>query len=131
MKLFSEDHLWVEVQNGVATVGLSPYAVDELGEITFVELPEIGSVFSQGDVMSVVESAKAATEVLCPMSGTVVQVNQRLDEEPGLLNTAPESAGWLCRLGELDEGELDSLLTEDEYERFVSGGEDETPSDTA
>ncbi len=123
MKRYSEEHLWVESRDGTATVGLTPYAADELGEITFVELPEVGTVFSQGDVLCVVETAKAATELIAPIGGTVLAVNQRLDDEPELLSSAPESAGWICRLTDLDPGEFEALLTEDEYELFLAGTE--------
>ncbi len=123
-KRFSEEHEWVQVENGVATVGITAYAAEELGELTFVELPEKGLVLGQGDALCVVESVKAASDVLVPIGGTVSDVNARLEEEPELINESPEAEGWLCRLSEVDEAELDSLMNEQEYEAFTSAEED-------
>jgi glycine cleavage system H protein len=125
MKRFSEDHEWVEWDNGIATIGITAYAAEEMGDITFVELPEKGVVFAQGDSLCVVESVKAAADVFAPVGGTVAQVNQRLDESPGLINTSPEKEGWICRLVEVDESELDSLMTEEQYEQFLEEGAEE------
>jgi len=124
-KYFSEEHHWVEVQGDAATLGLTAYAVQELGDVTFVELPEVESVLAPGDVLCVVESAKAAVEVLSPLSGAVCEVNQRLDDEPALLNAAPESDGWICRLREFDPEELTALMDEEEYEEFLAGPSDQ------
>ena len=125
MKKYSEEHQWVEVGNGVATVGITAYAAEELGEISFVELPEKGIVFAQGDSMCVIESVKAASDVFAPVGGTVLEVNQRLEKEPDIINDSPEREGWICRLSELDERELESLMTDAEYEAFVAGEEEE------
>lgn len=123
-RLYSEEHHWVDVQDGVATLGLTAYAVQEIGDVTFVELPERESVLAPGDVLCVVESAKAAVEVLSPLSGAVCEVNERLDGDPALLNAAPESDGWICRLREVDPGELADLMDEQEYEAFLAGPSD-------
>jgi len=125
MKKYSEDHQWVEVKKGVATVGITPYAAEELGEVSFVELPEEGTVVTQGDPLCVVESVKAASDVFAPISGTVAEVNQALDETPAMINDSPERDGWICRLKEIDESELSELMTEAEYEHYVSGTEEE------
>jgi len=120
MKRFSEEHEWVEVKGEVATVGLTAHAASELGDITFIELPTVGAVFAQGDVLCVVESVKAASDVFIPIGGTVVEVNTKLESEPERINDSPEKAGWICRLSEFDEAELESLLSEQEYEQFVA-----------
>lgn len=125
MKRFSEDHVWVEVSGDKATVGITAYAASELGEITFVESPENGIVLTQSDVLCVVESVKTASDVFVPVSGTVCAVNDKLEENPGLINAGAEGDGWICQLAEIDRSELDSLLTEEEYETFISADEDD------
>jgi glycine cleavage system H protein len=124
MKLFSEEHQWVELADGSGTVGLSAYAVDEMGEINFIDLPQVGTVLSQGEAMCVVESSKAATDVCAPISGTIIEVNTKLESDTTLLNTSAEGDGWICKLGEIDESELDVLLTEEQYESFTADSMD-------
>ncbi len=125
MKYFSEEHQWIEMKNGVGVVGLSSYAVEELGKIAFVDLPVVGSVFSQGEAMCVVESAKAASDVIAPVGGTVLEVNDKLEEDPESINTSPEQEGWICKIGEIDEADFDVLMTEEQYESFISDAGDE------
>ncbi|MBN2450395.1 MAG: glycine cleavage system protein GcvH [Lentisphaeria bacterium] len=125
MRYFSEEHVWIAIRNGKGTLGISAYAAEELGEITFVELPEVGSVLEQGDTLCVVESAKAATDVITPLSGTVRAVNTALNRNPDLMNQSPETDGWICRMDDLDEDELSSLMSEDDYEAFIEGGGEE------
>lgn len=125
MKRYSDDHQWVRYEEGRATVGVTAYAADELGDITFVELPDVGLVVSQGDVLCVVESVKAASDVYAPVGGTVVEVNRVLEAQPRLVNDSPESKGWICRLEEVVESDLDSLMTDAQYEAFLSEEADE------
>jgi len=125
MKRFSEEHEWVELEGGVGAVGITAYAAEELGDITFVELPEVGVVLAQGEALCVIESVKAASDVFVPIGGTVTEVNMRLEEEPGLVNESPEKDGWICKLDEVDESDMDSLMTEDEYDQFVAGDAEE------
>lgn len=125
MKRFSDDHQWVQHEAGRATVGISAYAADELGEITFVELPEVGLVVGQGDVLCIVESVKAASDVYAPVGGTVVEVNLALETQPGLVSDSPESRGWICRLDEVVESDLESLMTSAQYEAFLGDETDE------
>ncbi len=129
MKRFSEDHLWVDVSKGGAKVGITAYASEELGEITFVELPEEGAVLTQGDTLCVLESVKAAQDLVAPLSGTIAKVNERLEDEPELLNSGPEADGWLCQLTELEEEEIDELMTEQEYETYTTGDADDGDDD--
>jgi len=120
MKYYSEEHEWVEVEEGVATIGITEYAAHELGDITFVELPEKGSGFGQGDVLCVVESVKAASDVFAPVSGRVTATNRILVDRPELMNESPEEDGWICKLADVDESELDNLMSETEYRQMVS-----------
>ena len=117
MRRFSEDHQWAELDGEFAVIGLSKYAAEEIGEVNFVELPECGQIVKAGEPLCVIESMKAAADVLSPLSGTVTEVNGLLASEPGLLNTAPEGDGWLCRIRLSSPEEADSLMGEDEYLR--------------
>ena len=125
MKMYSEDHVWAECRGGTCTLGVTSYAADELGEVTFVELPDIGASFSPGDALCVVESVKAASDVICPVGGTVTAVNVNLEEAPNLINANPEKEGWICRLEEVDTAEIDTLMTDEEYDLFIEGGLEE------
>ena len=119
MKKYSQDHEWVEVKDGVATVGISTYAADELGDVTFVELPDVGQTIAVGDSVGVVESVKAASDIYSPVSGTIKEVNGKLEEAPEVLNTDAEGAGWICQLEDINEADLESLMSEEEYEEFT------------
>ena len=119
MKRFSEDHVWADIEGTVATVGITTYASDEIGEITFVEPPEINTVVTQGESLCVVESSKAATDIFAPLGGTVIKVNTKLSAKPELMNTSPESEGWICKVQDFDNQDIDNMMTEDEYEKFV------------
>lgn len=123
-KLFSEEHQWIEIEDDVGIVGISAYAVEELGKITFVDLPAVGMVLAQGEPLCVVESAKAASDVFAPVSGTVIAVNERLEEDPERINASPEQDGWICKLGEIDSGDLDALMDEEEYESYIADSAD-------
>jgi glycine cleavage system H protein len=107
---FTKDHEYIRLEGGVAVVGITPYAQEQLGDIVFVELPAVGKVLKQGDEAAVVESVKAASEIYAPASGTVTEVNTALTGEPGLINTAPEGDGWIYKLSLSDPSQLDGLL---------------------
>jgi len=119
MKYYSEDHEWVEISGEEATIGISEYAADELGEITYVELPEEDDDFIIGDRLGEVESVKASSDIYSPISGTVSQVNEALADEPALVNESPEEKGWLCRLVNFDSSELDDMMNEDAYQKYL------------
>ena len=119
MKYYSEDHEWVEINGDEATVGISEYAANELGDITYVDLPNEDDDFIIGDTLGVVESVKASSDVYAPISGTVSMVNDALDDEPGLINESPEDKGWLCRLINLDTSELDDMMNEEAYFKYL------------
>ena len=119
MKRYTEDHEWVEIDGDVATVGISVHAAEELGDITFVELPPLGEVVAKGDVLNAVESVKAASDVYAPIGGTVDKVNERLESEPELINDSAEADGWICKLTEIDTAGVDDLMDEAAYKAFL------------
>jgi len=119
MKQYSEEHQWVEIAGGLATVGVSAFAAGELGEVTFVELPHVGQLVRKGEPLCVVESMKAAADLTAPISGKIVEVNSVLERNPSFLNQSPEADGWLCRLAGVREDELASLMGKKAYEAFL------------
>ncbi|WP_417613809.1 glycine cleavage system protein GcvH [Parasphingorhabdus sp.] len=120
-RYFTDEHEWVEVEGDTATVGITDYAQEQLGDIVFVEVPEVGSELSQGDDAAVVESVKAASDVYAAVSGEVIEVNEALEEEPGLVNSSAEEDGWFFRLTLSDKEELTDLMDEKAYKAFVDG----------
>ena len=116
---YTREHEWVRLEDGVAVCGISDYAQTQLGDVVFVELPEVGTHLAREAVAGVVESTKAANDVYAPVSGEVVAVNDRLEEEPNLVNESAEDQGWFFRLRLADEGELEELLDEDAYRAYV------------
>ena len=113
---FTETHEWIDVKDGIGTVGVTDYAQKELGDIVFVELPKVGSQVKKGQEAVVLESTKAAADVYSPVSGIIVEVNVALNETSELVNTFPEKDGWLYKLKLLDPGEFDSLLDKETYQ---------------
>ena len=118
---YTQDHEWIDVDGDAGTVGITDYAQGQLGDITFVELPEAGAVLKKGDAPCVVDSVKAASDVYAPVSGTVTEANAALEGEPELVNTDPESGGWLFRLTLADAGEVEGLMDRAAYDEFVAG----------
>ena len=118
---FSEEHEWISVEGGVGTVGITEYAQEQLGDVVFVELPEIGANIDKGDDVAVVESVKAASEVYSPVSGEIVEINEELADAPGLVNQNAEGDGWFYKIALSDDGELDDLMNREDYAAFVEG----------
>ena len=118
---YSEDHEWIDVAGDTGTVGITDYAQSQLGDITFVELPEAGSAVKKGDAPCVVDSVKAASDVYAPVSGEVTESNAALEGEPELVNTDAEGGGWLFRLTLADPGELAGLMDRAAYDAYVAG----------
>lgn len=116
---FTKDHEWIRIDGGLATVGITDYAQSQLGDVVYVELPEIGKTLAKGDEAAVVESVKAASEVFAPVSGTVEAVNAALTDEPGKINESPEDEGWFLKLKLTASDELAELLDEEAYKAFV------------
>ncbi|MEM7569088.1 MAG: glycine cleavage system protein GcvH [Pseudomonadota bacterium] len=120
MRKFSQSHEWVEVSDDVGTVGITDYAQKALGDVVFVELPEVGKALSQGDEAAVVESVKAASEVYAPVSGTVVEANAALEDTPDTVNNAAEGDGWFFKLKLADTAQLDAMMDEAAYQAYVA-----------
>jgi len=116
---YTKDHEWVRVEGDLATVGISDHAQEQLGDVVFVELPEIGRQVAKGDAMAVVESVKAASDLYAPISGEVVEVNEALNDDPSLVNSGAESGGWFCKLRLGERAELESLMDAAAYREFV------------
>ncbi|QDM40599.1 glycine cleavage system protein GcvH [Altererythrobacter sp. TH136] len=120
-RYFTQDHEWIEVEGDTATVGITDYAQSQLGDIVFVEVPGEGAAVTKGDEAAVVESVKAASDVYSPVSGTVIEGNPALEDDPALVNSAPEGDGWFFKLTIADAGELDGLMDGSAYKDFVAG----------
>lgn len=118
-RYFTEEHEWVDVEGDIATVGITDYAQGQLGDIVFVELPAEGASFGKGDEAAVVESVKAASDVYSPVSGEVIEANGELEGEPALVNSSPEEDGWFFKLRLTDASELEGLMNEAAYQKFV------------
>jgi glycine cleavage system H protein len=116
---YTKEHEWVRVDGTTATVGISDHAQEQLGDVVFVELPEVGRKVGRNDAMAVVESVKAASDVYAPISGEVIEANQALSDDPALVNRAAESEGWFCRLKIAQPAELDQLMDAAAYRAFV------------
>ncbi len=116
---YSEDHEWILVEGDIGTVGISDHAQEQLGDIVFVETPEEGKEFTKGDEAAVVESVKAASEIYAPVSGEVVESNETLADNPGLVNSDPLGEGWFFKMKISDPSELEELMDEAAYKEFV------------
>jgi glycine cleavage system H protein len=113
---FTDDHEWVVAEDdGTALVGITDYAQEQLGELVFIELPEVGEEVEKGDSVAVIESVKSASDLLMPVSGEIIEVNEELDADPGKVNEDAMGAGWFLKVKLSDEGELDELMDEASY----------------
>ena len=117
---FTKDHEWVVVDGDVATIGITAYAAEQLGDVVFVEVPEAGKTVKAGDNLAVVESVKAASDVYAPVSGEVVEANDGIVEDPALVNSDAEGAGWFFKLKISDRAELDGLMDRAAYDALVA-----------
>lgn len=118
---FTQDHEWIAVEGTTATVGITDYAQQQLGDIVFAEVPAAGTQIEKGKEAAVVESVKAASDVYAPVTGEVIEGNEDLANDPSLVNTAPESDGWFFKLTLADPSELDGLMDEAGYKAYVDG----------
>jgi glycine cleavage system H protein len=116
---YTQDHEYVRVDGDVGTIGISNYAQEQLGDVVYVELPEVGKALSKGDEAAVVESVKAAAEVYAPVGGEVTETNGELEGNPGLVNQDPEGAAWFMKITIADKGELEGLMDESAYKTFL------------
>lgn len=120
-RYFSEDHEWIEVNGDVATVGITDYAQGQLGDVVYVETPEAGKTLSKGDDAAVVESVKAASDVYAPVDGNVTEGNDALADDPALVNSDPEGAGWFFKMTISNPSQLEEMMDGDAYKAFVDG----------
>jgi glycine cleavage system H protein len=118
---FSEDHEWVLVEDGIGTVGITDYAQEQLGDVVFIELPEVGKALAKGDEAAVVESVKAASELYAPLTGEVTEANDALAEDPAQVNSDPMGGGWFFKMSIAEPAELDALMDEAAYKAYVEG----------
>ena len=118
--LYTADHEWISNDNGSAVVGITRHAQDALGDVVFVELPEVGKTFAQGEVTGVVESVKAAADVFMPVSGVIMEVNEALRDNPSLANTDPQGEGWFFKVRLSDPGQLTALMDEAAYQAMTA-----------
>jgi glycine cleavage system H protein len=118
-RYFTEEHEWIDVEGDTATVGITDYAQEQLGDIVFVELPDVGAMVDKGKDAAVVESVKAASDVYAPISGEVTEANPALEEDPALVNTSAEEEGWFFKLKIGDKSELEGLMDAKAYAAFV------------
>ena len=120
-RFFTDEHEWIDVEDDTATVGITDYAQEQLGDIVFVELPATGTQLDKGGDAAVVESVKAASDVYAPITGEVTEGNAALEDEPALVNSSPEEDGWFFRMTVSDKAELEGLMDEAAYKEFVEG----------
>lgn len=117
-RYFTDEHEWIDLEGDLATVGITDYAQGQLGDIVFVELPEVGAMVEKGGEAAVVESVKAASDVYAPITGEVMEANAALEEDPALVNTSPEEEGWFFRMTVADKSELEGLMDAKAYKAF-------------
>ena len=120
-RYFTDEHEWIDLEGDTATVGITDYAQGQLGDIVFVELPEVGTMVEKGKDAAVVESVKAASDVYAPLSGEVVEVNDGLEDDPALVNSSPEEDGWFFKMTVSDKSELEGLMDDKAYKSFCDG----------
>jgi len=118
---YSADHEWVSVDGAIATIGITDYAQDALGDVVFVDVPEIGANVESGATFSEVESTKSVSDIFAPVSGEIVAVNQQLDDNPELLNSDPYGEGWICRITMSDQSQLGDLIDAAAYQALIEG----------
>lgn len=116
---YTRDHEWIRLDGDTATVGITDYAQEQLGDIVYVELPEVGKTLEKGGEFCVVESVKAASEVFAPIAGEVTAVNAALGDQPGTVNESPEDGGWLIKVKPSDKAQLDGLMDDAAYKSFL------------
>jgi glycine cleavage system H protein len=120
MLKFTEEHEWLKIEDGVATVGITAHAAEQLGDLVFIELPKQGESFSKNDDAATVESVKAASEVFCPLDGEITEVNEAVVADPSLVNSDPMGAGWFFKLKLANAADADGLMDEDAYVRMIA-----------
>ena len=120
---YTRDHEWLGVRGSEVTIGITQYAQEQLGDVVFVELPELGDQLQQGDEAVVIESVKAAGEIMAPLSGTVVAVNESLIDAPELLNSDPQAEGWILKLALTTDVDMSNFMDQPQYQEYIQSGE--------
>ena len=118
---YTDQHEWAEKDGEIIIVGINDYAQDQLGDIVFVELPEVGDIFAQGEEFGTVESVKAVSEIYIPVSGEIIEINGELEEDPEIVNTSPYDKGWIAKIKPSNLSELDNLFNKSEYLNMLKG----------
>ncbi len=121
--LYTREHEWVRVEDDICTLGITEFAQAELGEVVFVELPEVGQVFDTGDEIGTIESVKAVAEIYTPLAGEIIEINDAVVEDPEILNEDPHHEGWLVKIRFSSADDIKSLMSAEQYERFAADGE--------
>ncbi len=118
-KKFTKDHEWVEKSDQIIIVGITEFAQDQLGDIVSIELPQVGSSFKQNDVMVIIDSVKASSDIYCPVDGEIIEINEKLLEQPELINQSPYEEGWIVKIKPSNPEQIDSLLSKEQYDELV------------
>ena len=118
---YTKEHEWIRIDGDIATIGITDYAQEQLTDVVFVELPEVGKQIEQNGNLCVVESVKSVSDIFSPISGEIVEVNKALENSPELVNNVPFEGGWIAKLKVKNEAELDKLMTTEEYNKFLTG----------
>ena len=121
--VYTKDHEWLRIEDNVVTIGVTEFAQEQLGDVVFIELPEVGSELSVGDEAAVIESVKAAGEIAVPIDGVVLTVNEALVDQPDLLNSAPETDGWIFQVSPSEVLEMGDFMDAEQYQQFIQDGE--------
>jgi glycine cleavage system H protein len=116
---FTKEHEWIKIKDGVAIIGISDFAQEQLGDIVSIELPKAGGVFKQGQTMAIVDSVKASSDIYAPISGEIIEVNEGLIEKPEMINQSPYDSGWIAKIKPSNMEELESLMTKEKYDRYI------------
>jgi len=116
---YTKEHIWVKIENDVATIGITDYAQSQLGDVVFIELPEVGREVESGEVIATVESIKAVSEIYSPLTGKIISINEDLANEPSFLNSDPYGDGWICDIQMKDLTEIEDLMTADDYRAYL------------
>ena len=121
--VYTKDHEWLKIEGNLVTIGVTQFAQEQLGDVVFIELPEVGGELIAGDEAAVIESVKAAGEIAVPIDGVVVAVNEALVDQPDLLNSAPETEGWIFQLTPTEDVEISNFMDAEQYQQFIQDGE--------
>ena len=118
-KKFTKEHEWIEKSDQIIIVGITEFAQDQLGDIVSIELPQVSSSFKQNDVMVIIDSVKASSDIYCPVDGEIIEINEKLLEHPELINQSPYEEGWIVKMKPSNPEQIDSLLSKDQYDELV------------